>query len=216
MFGTATTFSYHNPSSQNAKGLFSNIAIPSATQLLVSLPLSGYFTKEQNKTPQPTAPPQNISPSAPQQPPVHNKRKQQRKSLLQNSFSSAIASTFAGGNMGNILTLSRNNDNSNDTNTTNSTTSPPPNTDANPANNNNNNDNVVNDSTNKRSSVSESSPPSSYRRKRLSNKINRKKIDQSIAFSAFSVEEDHQGNPECASDLYFLALDQFLESFPSK
>ncbi|CAG8434517.1 5334_t:CDS:2 [Diversispora eburnea] len=71
---------------------------------------------------------------------------------------------------------------------------------------------------NNKHSSRKNSPPNSvhppHRRKKQSNKINRKKIDQAIAFSAFSVEEDHQGNPECANDLYFLALEQLLEAFP--
>ncbi|CAH1757232.1 4080_t:CDS:2 [Entrophospora sp. SA101] len=38
------------------------------------------------------------------------------------------------------------------------------------------------------------------RRKKPSNRMNRKKIDQAIAFSAFAVEEDHQGNHEFHAD----------------
>ncbi|CAG8800965.1 5020_t:CDS:1, partial [Racocetra persica] len=58
MFDTAATaFSYHGSNTQNSKGLFSNINIPSSlsTQLLSSslamLPLSGYFS-QQEKTSQ--------------------------------------------------------------------------------------------------------------------------------------------------------------------
>ncbi|RIB02125.1 hypothetical protein C2G38_1991805 [Gigaspora rosea] len=53
-----------------------------------------------------------------------------------------------------------------------------------------------------------------HRRKKPSNKLNRKKIDQAIAFSAFAVEEDHQGNPDCALDLYLLGLEHMLEALP--
>ncbi|CAG8487465.1 14927_t:CDS:2 [Gigaspora rosea] len=46
--------------------------------------------------------------------------------------------------------------------------------------------------------------PHSHQRKKHSNKLNRKEIDRAIAFSAYAVEEDHQGNPDCALELYLL------------
>lgn len=71
------------------------------------------------------------------------------------------------------------------------------------------------DNNNNNTSIIQSNQmPQPIRRKKPSNRMNRKKIDQAIAFSAFAVEEDHQGNHECALDLYLTALENMLEAMP--
>ncbi|CAG8543939.1 5271_t:CDS:2 [Acaulospora colombiana] len=191
MFDTATAFSYHSSptNSQDAKGLFGNLKIPSSlpTQLisssLVMLPLGGYFSQKSSpQEPEGTLNQQNVpsstfnltSHSAPQQP-THSNKRSSRKTVQQQpqqqqkrqSFSSAIASTLTVGSMAS-----------------------------------------------KKHSSAIVDGAHHQRRKRSSNKINRKKIDQAIAFSAYAVEEDHQENPDCALDLYFTALEQMLEALP--
>ncbi|CAG8483031.1 21465_t:CDS:2 [Dentiscutata erythropus] len=56
--------------------------------------------------------------------------------------------------------------------------------------------------------------PHFHQRKKLSNKLNRKEIDRAIAFSAYAVEEDYQGNPDCALELYLLGLEHILKALP--
>ncbi|CAG8742184.1 23270_t:CDS:2, partial [Racocetra persica] len=56
--------------------------------------------------------------------------------------------------------------------------------------------------------------PHSHQKKKLSNKLNRKDIDRAIAFCAYAVEEDHQGNPDCALELYLLGLEHILKALP--
>ncbi|CAG8453667.1 15764_t:CDS:2 [Cetraspora pellucida] len=56
--------------------------------------------------------------------------------------------------------------------------------------------------------------PHSHQKKKLSNKLNRKDIDRAIAFCAYAVEEDHQGNPDCAMELYLLGLEHILQALP--
>lgn len=202
MFDTTTAFSYHNsPSnSQNTKGLFGNLALP--TQLLssslVMLPLGGYFSQQPSpQEPEGTSHQQNtpsspiLSHPTPQQP-THNNKRSSRRAVQQQkrqSFSSAIASTLVVGNI-----LSSNNGNNNDS-----------------CDSNNENNNTPDK---KHSSVVIEGTNPHHRRKRPSNKINRKKIDQAIAFSAYAVEEDHQENFDCALDLYLMALENMLEALP--
>ncbi|CAG8513004.1 13650_t:CDS:2 [Cetraspora pellucida] len=57
--------------------------------------------------------------------------------------------------------------------------------------------------------------PHSHQKKKLSNKLNRKDIDRAIAFCAYAVEEDHQGNPDCAMELYLLGLEHILQALPT-
>lgn len=201
MLDTATAFSYHNSpsSSQNTKGLFGNLALP--TQLLssslVMLPLGGYFSQQPSpQEPEGTSHQQNTpsspipSHSTPQQP-THNNKRPSRRAVQQQkrqSFSSAIASTLVVGNI-----LSSNNGNNNDNSDSNENNNTP---------------------AKKHSSVVIEGPNPHHRRKRPSNKINRKKIDQAIAFSAYSVEEDHQENSDCALELYLMALEHMLEALP--
>ncbi|CAG8509459.1 11871_t:CDS:2 [Cetraspora pellucida] len=204
MFDTAATaFSYHGSNSQNSKGLFSNMTIPSSlpTQLLSSslamFPLSGYFSQEKTS--------QNISssgtndltsPTAPQQPThsvvsrrvTHQKQQPSQK----NPLSTAIVSNPEASNMSNLITARTN--------------QPAPATTTSNNNRRNSMSNVP------ASQLPTASHP--HRRRKPSNKLNRKKIDQAIAFSAFAVEEDHQGNPDCALDLYFLGLEHMLEALP--
>ncbi|CAG8650483.1 3324_t:CDS:2 [Dentiscutata erythropus] len=197
MFDAPTAFSYHNSNAQDTKGLFSNITIPSSlpTQLLSSslamLPLSGYFSQQENIT----SPDTNdlSSPTAPQQP-THNSRRvahQKQQSVQKNSLSTAIASNPEVGNMGSLITTRAN--------------LPSPIT----TSNNNRRNSGANVPASQSLAVSHT-----HRRKKPSNKLNRKKIDQAIAFSAFAVEEDHQGNPDCALDLYLLGLEHMLEALP--
>ncbi|CAG8540900.1 15647_t:CDS:2 [Racocetra fulgida] len=164
------------------------MTIPSSlsTQLLSSslamLPLSGYFSQQEKAS-------QNISssstsdlgsPTAPQQP-THNvvSRRvahQKQQPLQKNSLSTAIVSNPEASNMGNLITARA--------------SLPAP---ATTTSNNNRRNSLSNVPA---SQLSTASHP--HRRKKLSNKLNRKKIDQAIAFSAFAVEEDHQGNPDYA------------------
>ncbi|CAG8623177.1 10077_t:CDS:2, partial [Acaulospora morrowiae] len=209
MLDTATAFSYHNSQSdsKNSGGLFSNLALPS-TQLLssslVMLPLGGYFSQrssspEQEKVSQQ----QNISSasipshSTPQQPTHNNKRSSRKVNQQQQrqSFSSAIASTLTVGNMGSILSSSNDGSSNNDVSSNNDTTS-------------------NNETAPKKNSPAIVNGAHHHRRKRPSNKIIRKKIDQAIAFSAYAVEEDHQENSDCALDLYLMALENMLEALP--
>ncbi|CAG8574029.1 16924_t:CDS:2 [Dentiscutata heterogama] len=201
MFDAPTAFSYHNSNAQDAKGLFSSITIPSSlpTQLLSSslamLPLSGYFSQQERASQNITSPDTSdlSSPTAPQQP-THNSRRvvhQKQQSVQKNSLSTAIASNPEVGNMGSLITTRANLHSP-------ITTS-----------NNNRRNSGANVPASQSLAVSHT-----HRRKKPSNKLNRKKIDQAIAFSAFAVEEDHQGNPDCALDLYLLGLEHMLEALP--
>ncbi|KAF0447468.1 bsd domain protein [Gigaspora margarita] len=203
MFDAPTAFSYHSSNAQNARGLFGNIAMPSAlpTQLLSSslamLPLSSYFSQQEKTSQNITSPDTNdlSSPTAPQQP-THNNNNTSRRVTHQkqqkNSLSTAIASNPEASNMGSLITTRAN------------LLSP-----ITTSNNNRHNSIVANVSTSQSPAASHT-----HRRKKPSNKLNRKKIDQAIAFSAFAVEEDHQGNPDCALDLYLLGLEHMLEALP--
>ncbi|CAG8492213.1 3762_t:CDS:2 [Cetraspora pellucida] len=205
MFDTAATaFSYHGSNSQNSKGLFSNMTIPSSlpTQLLSSslsmFPLSGYFSQQEKSSQNlPSSSTNDLtSPTAPQQPTHSVSRRvahQKQQPSQKNPLSTAIVSNPEASNMSNLISARTN--------------QPAPAT----TTSNNNRRNSM-------SNVPPSQPPTTshpHRRRKPSNKLNRKKIDQAIAFSAFAVEEDHQGNPDCALDLYFLGLEHMLEALPN-
>ncbi|CAI2165248.1 10028_t:CDS:2 [Funneliformis geosporum] len=199
MFDTPAAAFYHGPSQKNVKSLFSSINMPSTlpTQFLPSsltnLSFSGYFQQpSQQEAKISSIEPSSIvasAPTAPQQP-THNKRTQRRVPKQQNS-SSIVATApqrlvVANNNMGNVSSVTAQSSSSS------STPNAAP------------------------SSHHQHHAPShvTSRRKKHSNKINRKKVDDAITLSAFAVEEDNQGNHDVAMEFYLTAIENMLEALP--
>ncbi|KAG9306332.1 hypothetical protein G9A89_018215 [Geosiphon pyriformis] len=201
MFETAATALYHT-NGQPAKGLFSNITIPSSLPthflqnsfIMFPLALFGQQTEQPEVTsttttlspldsknhgqnipitpPTPAPLSSPLSPSQTTAPPV-NKRLNQRRNKVGNSASAAIVAQAGNMNFNAMVPSSGPHQNNQSQNNTHNT-----------------------------------------RRKRLSNRMNRNLIDQAITFSAIAVEEDQQGNHQCALDLYLTALESMLYAMP--